>query len=231
MVDVIKRIDDYGFYNHFNLKGRLMNVRTAKLSTVAIIILLVFTMTASICSAQDWSRKGKTELFGMIQQIGSEEVKYKLPPAMLPVSLDMDNAFIYGVGYGYNMTDHWNINADLLLGSADTDVKVSGVTVETEDMDYVLFNINLDYNFMKSRFTPLVTGGIGIMDFGIDTTAVGVGDVHDSDFSYNLGAGVRWDVKDNLFLKAIYRATWTEFDDADADMEYDSFSLSIAYMY
>ena len=230
MVDVMKRIHDYGFYNYINLKGRLMNVKTSKLSTIAIIILLIFTMTASICNAQDWSRKGKTELFGMIQQIGSEEVKYSFP-AMLPVTLDIDNAFIYGVGYGYNMTDHWNINADLLLGSADTDVKVSGVTVETEDMDYVLFDVNLDYNFWKTRFTPLVTGGIGIMDFGIDTTATGVGDVSDSTFSYNLGAGIRWDVKDNMFLKAVYRSIWTDFDDTDDNLQYDNFSLSIAYMY
>jgi len=227
----MKRVGDYDFYNHINLKGKLMNVKTSKFSTIAIISLLVFAMTASICNAQDWSRGGKSELFGMIQQIGSEEVKYKLPPAMLPVSLDIDNAFVYGIGYGYNMNDHWNINADLLFGSADTDVKVSNVTVETEDMDYVLFNVNLDYNLWKSRFTPLVTGGIGIMDFGIDTTAVGVGDVHDSDLSYNLGVGIRWDVEDNMFLKAVYRTTWSEFVDADADMEYDIFSLSVAYMY
>lgn len=222
--------DEYGLYNHINLKGKLMNFGTSKLSTIAIICLLVFAMSAGVCNAQDWSRGGKTELFGMIQQIGSEEVKYEFPAA-LPVTLDMDNAFIYGIGYGYNMTDHWNINADLLLGSADTDVKVSNVTVETDDMDYVLFDVNLDYNFWKSRFTPLVTGGIGIMDFGIDTTAVGIGDVSDSAFSYNLGAGVRWDVKDNMFLKAVYKSTWTDFDDTDDNLQYDNFCLSIAYMY
>ena len=207
-----------------------MNNRTSKISTFVILSLFVIAMTASICSAQGWSRKGKTELFGMIQHIGSEEVKYTFP-AMLPVTLDMDNAFIYGIGYGYNMTDHWNINADLVFGKVDTDVKVNDVKVETEDMDYALFNVNLDYNFWKSRFTPLVTGGIGIMDFSVDTTTTGVGDVDESDFSYNLGAGIRWDVEENLFLKVIYRSTWTELDDADDDMQYDSFSLSIAYMF
>jgi opacity protein-like surface antigen len=205
-------------------------MKTTKLSIIAIISLLIFTITTSICSAQGWSREGKTELFGMIQHVGSEEVKYTFP-AMLPVTLDMDNAFVYGIGYGYNMTDHWNINADLLFGSADTDVKVNGVTVETDDMDYVLFDINLDYNFWKSRFTPLVTGGIGVMDFGVDTTATGVGDVDESSFSYNLGAGIRWDVEDNLLLKVMYRSTWTELDDADEDMQYNSFSLSIAHMF
>ncbi len=207
-----------------------MNIKTAKLSTIAIIGLLVFTMTASICSAQEWSRTGKHELFGMIQQIGSEEIKYSFTE-MLAVRLDIDDDFVYGIGYGYNISDHWNINTDLLFGSADTDVKISHTTAQTVDMDYILFDINFDYNIWKSRFTPLVTAGIGVMDFSIGTKAVGVGSVDESNFSCNLGAGVRWDVMDNLFLKAVYRSTWTELDDADADLQYDNFSLSVAYMF
>jgi opacity protein-like surface antigen len=226
---MLKCLDDYDL-NNINLKGRLMNLKTVKLSTIAIISLLIFTMTAGICSAQGWSRKGKHELFGMIQQMGSEEIKYSFTD-ILPVTLDMDSAAVYGIGYGYNMTDHWNINTDLLFGSADSDVKIVNTTAETVDMDYVLWDINVDYNIRKSRFTPLVTGGIGIMDFGIDTTATGIGEEHESNFSYNLGAGIRWDVKDNLLLKVIYRSTWTELDDANDDLQYDSISLSVAYMY
>ena len=207
-----------------------MNIKTSKLSTIAIISLLVFTWTASVCSAQGWSRKGKTELFGTIQMIGSEEIKYSFTD-ILPVTLDMDSTAVYGIGYGYNITDHWNINTDLLFGSADTDVKIVNTTAETKDMDYVLWNLNLDYNIWKSRFTPLVTGGIGIMDFGIDTTTPGVMEVHESNFSYNLGAGIRWDIKDNLLVKLMYRSTWTEFDDANQDLQYDSFCLNVAYMY
>ncbi|MBN2593019.1 MAG: porin family protein [Sedimentisphaerales bacterium] len=211
-----------------------MNIKTSKLSTIAIISLLFFTMTAGICSAQGWSRKGKNELFGTIQMIGSEEIKYSFTDK-LPVKLDIDSAPIYGIGYGYNITDHWNVNTDLLFGSADTDVQtISGsgfITVETKDMDYVLWNVNLDYNIWKSCFTPLVTGGIGIMDFGIDTTATGVMKVHESNFSYNLGAGVRWEIEDNLLIKVMYRSTWTEFGDANQDLQYDSFCLNVAYMY
>jgi len=207
-----------------------MNIRASKIPTVVIISLLVCTMTAGICNAQGWNRKGKTELFGNIQILGSEEVKYTFTD-ILPVKLDIDSTAIYGFGYGYNMTDHWNINTDLLFGSADTDVKIVETKAETVDMDYILFDINLDYNFWKSRFTPLVTGGVGIMDYSIDTTATGVGDVDESDFSYNLGAGIRWDIKDNLLLKMIYRSTWTDFDDADNKMQYNSFCINIAYMY
>jgi opacity protein-like surface antigen len=229
MVDVMKRINDYVFYNHINLKGRLMNTKTSKLSTIVIISLLVFTMTGSICSADEWSRKGKTEIFGTIQQMDGENAEYLLPDT-LPVIFDMDSTTVYGIGYGYNLTDHWNFNMDLLFGSTDTDIKIIDVVVETQDMDYILWDINLDYNILKSRLTPLVTGGIGVMDFGIDTTTR-VGEVHESNFSYNLGAGVRWDVKDNILLKLIYRSTWTGLEDADSDQRFDGVSFSVAYMF
>jgi opacity protein-like surface antigen len=214
-----------------------MNVRTTKLMAITIISLIVFTITASLCNAQDeqqWSRKGKTELFGTIQKMNSEEVIYPFTH-ILPVKLDIDSTTIYGIGYGYNLTDHWNINMDLLYGYADTDVKivhdVIDVTVGTEEMDYILWDINFDYNIFKSRFTPLVTGGIGFMDFSINTKATGIGEVNDTSFSANLGAGVRWDIRDNILLKAIYRSTWTEFNDTDEDLRYEGVSVSVAYMF
>jgi len=214
-----------------------MNVRTTKLMAITIISLIVFTITASLCNAQneqEWSRKGKTELFGTIQKMNSEEIVYPFTE-ILPVKLDIDSTTVYGVGYGYNLTDHWNINMDLLYGYADTDVKivhdVIDVTVGTEEMDYILWDINFDYNIFKSRFTPLITGGIGFMDFSINTKATGVGEVNDTSFSANLGAGVRWDIRDNILLKAIYRSTWTEFNDTDEDLRYEGVSVSVAYMF
>jgi opacity protein-like surface antigen len=186
-------------------------------------------MTVSLCTAQEWSRKGKNELFAAIKFMGSEEIKYSVPLA-LPVTLDMDSTYIYGLGYGYNFSDHWNINTDLLFGFADTDVKVANTTVETDDMDYILWNVNIDYNIWKSRFTPLVTGGIGLMHVGIDTTT-DVGKVSENNFSSNLGLGVRWDIKDNLLLKAIYRSTWTDVRDADNKQRFESFGVSVAYMF
>lgn len=212
-----------------------MNVQTTKLWTITIISLLVFTMTASLSSAQEWSRKGKAELFGTLQTMGSEKVEFSYPDAlpdedMLPVTFDMDSTYVYGFGFGYNFSDHWNINTDLLFGTADTDVKIVDVTVETEDMDYILWDINVDYNIWKSRFTPLITGGIGVMNISIDTTT-DAGNVHESNFSSNLGAGFRWDIEDNLLLKVIYRSTWTEVHNGDNDQRYDSISVSVACMF
>jgi opacity protein-like surface antigen len=206
-----------------------MNIRTTRLSIITIISLLVFTTTASLCSAQEWSRKGKSELFGTIQRMGGETIEYSFPIAQ-PVKIDMDSTNLYGIGYGYNFTDHWNINTDLLFGSADTEVKIVDTTVETPDMDYILWDLNLDYNIWKSRFTPLFSAGVGFMDVSI-VTSTDAGKVQENNFSFNLGAGVRWDVKDNIFLKVVYRSIWTEVRDADNDQRFDRAGLSVAYMF
>jgi opacity protein-like surface antigen len=226
-----ERLGDYDSYNTSHLKGKRMNIKTTKLSIVTIISLLVVTIMTNLCNAQDeqqWSRKGKNELFGTFQKMGGETVCYSFPD-ILPVKLDFDSTTVYGAGYGYNLNDHWNINTDLLFGYADTEVKIVDVAVENVEMDYILWDINVDYNFLKGRLTPLVTGGIGLMDFSINTTATGVGRENESNFSYNLGAGVRWDVMDNLLLKVLYRTTKTEFD--DNDLKYEGVSVSVAYMF
>ena len=209
-----------------------MDVGKIKLSTISIIILSVFTITAGLCSAQEWSRKGKAEIFGSFTMISSETVEYSYPEDVnqLPVTFDMDSTYLYGFGFGYNITDHWNINTDLLFGSADADVMVAGTKVESEDMDYILWDINIDYSIWKSRLTPFVTAGIGLVDFGIDTTTY-AGKVHESNFSSNLGAGVRWDITDNLMLKVLYRSIWTEVHDADNDQRYDNIGVNIGYMF
>jgi opacity protein-like surface antigen len=225
----VKFLDDYDFYDNIDLKGLRMDVKTTKLSKVAIF-LLIFAVTAGICGAQEYSRMGKAELFGTIQTLASEDVDY-LFPDILPITLDLDSTIVYGIGYGYNFTDHWNLNTDLLFGSTNADIKISCLKVGDEDMDYVLWNVNLDYNIFKNRLTPLVTGGIGLMDFGINTKAHGLGEVQESNVSFNLGAGVRWDVKDNVLFKLIYKATWTELNHADNDQRFDGVSFSVAYMY
>ena len=209
-----------------------MNIRMTKLSNITIVSLLVLVMTAGICSAQEeWSRKGKSEFFGTIMWLGSDNADFS-PQNFLPVRLDFDKTVVYGVGYGYNFNDHWNMNTDLLFGTADTDIIIADIyNVGTEDMDYVIWNVNLDYNILKGRISPLVTGGLGFMNFSIITNTEAVGEIHESNFSCNLGAGVRWDIRDNILLKAIYKSTWSDINHADNDQQFDGFSLSVAYMF
>jgi len=56
-------------------------------------------------------------------------------------------------------------------------------------------------------------------------------DYDEADLSYNLGAGLRWDAMDYLFVKAVYRFMWTKMDNHDTRILLDGLSLGIGYMY
>jgi opacity protein-like surface antigen len=182
-----------------------------------ILTLTVFLMMVPICTAQDWSRKGKSEFFGVFQTMGGDTT------TGLGITLEMSDFTLYGLGLGYNPTDHWNVNTNLLFGSTDITGTELGITV-TDDCSIWGWDVNLDYNILKDRLTPLVSAGIGFFNlnsFGASET----------DFSYKLGAGLRWDVTDNLSLKAMYNCTWTTMEDTDSALQLDGFSFGIAYMF
>jgi opacity protein-like surface antigen len=194
-----------------------MKVHTGKFSTIIILSLLAFVMTSAVCSAQEYSRKGKGEIFGMFQTMGSDTVHETLTGLDLP--FEFDSTTVYGLGIGYNSTDHWNVNMDLLFGSTLAEVF-------TVDADYWLWDINVDYNIMANRLTPLVTAGIGLFNVSSDDTGAS-----ETNFSYNIGAGGRWDITDNILVKAVYRITWTEIEDTDESLQFDGVALSVAYMF
>jgi opacity protein-like surface antigen len=202
-----------------------MNLATRTTRAGAIIISSFATlfMISTICSAQEWSRKGKGEFFGMVQTVGSTTMHSTIPG--LEFSAKVDSTTLYGLGFGGNINDHFNLNTDFLFGSQDWTATWEDVTV-TEDYNLWLWDINLDYNVWKGRLTPLVTGGIGFLN-------INGGLVSETHFSYNLGAGLRWDLTDNLSLKALYRwtSTWDALEDSDDKLELDGFSFGIVYMF
>jgi opacity protein-like surface antigen len=192
---------------NINLKGRKMKFHTKKFSTIIMLCLLAVVMTSSVCSAQG-SRSGRSEIYGILQTLSGwtetdpDGDKYGL-----------DDAFVYGVGIGYNIDDHLNLNSDFAFGTQDFYGGGGSVTA-------FLWNVNLDYNILAEPLTPLVSGGVGL------STLSGDG-VSESDFSYNLGVGGRWDITDNIFVKATYRMTWI----TDLDVDEDGIFVGIGYMF
>lgn len=193
-------------------------VRTIRSLTIALS-LLAFVITPSVCKAQEWSRKGKGEIFGVIQTMSGDKTTFS---GAYYETGEMDDTTAYGFGFGWNLNDHLNLNTDLLFGFTDI-TQTRGATTVTSDTDLFIWDINLDYNILKDRLTPMVTGGIGFIRFsGVVYDEVG--------FSYNFGAGLRWDVRDNLSIKAMYRGTWTEWEYGDR-MLLDGITVSIACMF
>lgn len=205
-----------------------MKVHIKKFSIIIILSLLAFVMTSTVCSAQGYSRSDKGEIYGMVQTMSGNTSDFDPSYWSLENSFELDDSTVFGFGIGFNVTDHWNLNTDLLFGSADyarVARRPGSSTTITGDADLFLWDVNVDYNILTGQITPLVTAGIGFVSLDSDNL------FDETNFSYNLGAGGRWDITNNIFVKAIYRITWTELDDAEDNIDFDGISLSVGYMF
>jgi opacity protein-like surface antigen len=196
----------------------------AKIVSLTIILSLVaFIMTSVVCDAQEWNRKGKGEIFVLGQQMTGDTV------TGLGMEVKVDDTIVGGFGAGFNFHDYLNVNMDIFFGSTDLTARGLGATVKT-DTDLFGMDFNLDYNILKSRFTPMISGGFGFIDFRGHINRYYV-KFAETDFSYNLGVGFRWDVTDHFLIKGIYRFTWTELEDSDGSIRLDGVSVSIGYLF
>jgi opacity protein-like surface antigen len=203
-------------------------VKTAKLKGgiggVVIIILVAFFSLSTICSAQEWSRRGKGEFYGVGQYMSGDSTTFTNT-----IKMDLDSNIDGGLGFGININEYLNMNFDINFGSKDYKATYHSIVLK-ESVTIGAMNFNLDIYPLKTRFTPLVTAGIGFMSFSGD-----VGDSTNSfsetDLSYNVGAGIRWDIIDHVFLKAIYKATWTNLKDSNSTLMFHGPALSIGFIF
>ncbi|MBI5676564.1 MAG: porin family protein [Nitrospirae bacterium] len=189
---------------------------------VVLVMLATLAVTSSICSAEEWSRKGKGEFFVFGQSMSSDAV------TGLGIELEIDDTIVGGFGVGTNLTDHVNLNTELFFGSTDVTARGFGSSING---DTTLFggDFNLDINILKGRITPLITGGIGFINFNGDYD--GGSSFQETDFSYNVGGGLRWDITDHFLFKAMYKATWTTMEDSDESLRFDGANVNIGYMF
>ena len=111
----------------------------------------------------------------------------------------------------------------MFFGSMDLTATAGSLTIE-DDCTLFGWDVNIDINILKYQFTPLVTGGIGFINFSGD-------DFDETDFSYNIGIGFRWDITDHFLMKGMYRSTWTELEDTDDNVQFDGVSVALGYIF
>jgi len=88
-------------------------------------------------------------------------------------------------------------------------------------------NLNLDYYVFKDRFTPLVSAGVGFIRFDGDWDNTFLGFFSETDLTYNLGVGARWDITDTIAFNAIYRNMWVKIIDADDATRFDGINFNL----
>jgi len=189
-----------------------------------IVVVLVICATSMASEEKPWSRAYRSELYGVVQVLGSDEVTGLHGAA----EASFDTTPVYGVGMGLNFTEHLNVNTEIMLGWADIEDHsvYSPLASDRDDNQQVyLWNVNLDYNILKGRLTPVVSGGIGVLGLNGDHW------LHEVHFAGNVGAGLRWDATDHFAVRVLYRATWWEVEDADDPFQFDGVAASFMWTF
>jgi len=202
----------------------MMHASYARIAWVVAIVLMALPTAVISAEDQEWSRAYSTEIYAITQILGADEVAGLHDT----IEISTDTTPVYGVGMGVNFGAHLNLNSEIMLGWLDIEGTLAGdppVNVRTDNQQIWLWNLNLDYNILKGRLTPLITAGGGVFGYNGDDR---VGETHGS---YNAGAGVRWDVSKHLAVRVIYRSTWWEIEDVEDPFRFDGVTASLIWMF
>ena len=168
-------------------------------------------------------------------------------------SLDIDSEFGWGFTLGWNMTPKWHFSWKFMLSKPGYSATIvpEDPEVQPQTLDYSASRysnqLNVTYHFLSGPLTPYVQAGIGYstLDSNIPSQPPVVGcwwdpwwgyicfsdwDTYEaSEFTYNVGLGLRWDVNGALFV----RGSWNrEFFSADrADLDFDTLILEAGLMW
>ena len=167
--------------------------------------------------------------------------------------LNVDSTMGWGLSFAWNMTDKWNFSYRYLSTSPDYQELVVPED-ETEDtriieheMSKSTHQFNVTYNFSRKAFTPFVVAGIGWtkLDSNVPSAPPGVGCWWDpwwgyicfadwktydtSQFTYNLGAGFRWDINNMMFTKASYVREFLDSDSGSVNLDTAVIELGLMF--
>ena len=165
-------------------------------------------------------------------------------------SLDVKDDTGWAFGLGYNFDNHWNLSFALDVNDAKYDATFIDDNGDQRGISHKLSSYNSQfngtYNFFEGAFTPFVQAGLGWSYINTnvrkDDPVTGCwidywGRVwcntyyksySQNEFSYNVGAGLRYEFNRDLFVKASYNSVWTEIGPNEERL--DNVKLELGFM-
>lgn len=174
-------------------------------------------------------------------------------------SLDVDESWGWGFTIGYNLNAKWNFQYKFTMVEPDYSAYIVPGPPENPDdpvippqtIDYKLSKyshaFNATYHFFDGPLTPFLQAGAGWtkLDSNIIDRPPSTGcwwdpwwgwicnttwSTYDStDFSYNAGIGLRWDVNGALYLRGTYNHEWVSLKSGTLD--FDTLTLEAGLMW
>lgn len=185
------------------------------MSSKVRVILFFLLLFVSIFPGKSYGQF--LEVFAVGQQMNGDKT------TGLGKQLELSNNFMGGIGAGLNI-QNFNLNMDFLFGSTE-------ITIDNAKLDskLFLFDVNLDYSFFNYSISPIITAGLGSVNFS--DSFVKIESLSENDFSYNAGFGLRLALSDQYLLKGLYRATWTKIKDTDNSVMFNGISIIVGYIF
>ena len=194
-----------------------------------IFLIVLIALSTSVC-AQRFNKKSTDRAARDSRWEASLLVAYQNSTGMGSEggsSLDIDSKAGWGLTVGWNWTSKWNLAYKLTVVNPDYSAFLVPDEPEVpQTIDYNMSRIshqfNVTYNFWDKAFTPFVQAGIGMttLDSNIPSEPPRTGCWWDpwwgyicatewktfktTEFSYNLGLGMRWDINNAMFTRASY---------------------------
>jgi opacity protein-like surface antigen len=215
-------------------------MRTTKrrfvICVLAVAFLGVFTSgRAQIPMATEpFERAMRSELYGVGQYLHSDSITFEGP--LGDFEMEMDDTGLGGFGFGYHFNSFISLRGEFMFGGSAFrgEIPTEGGTLVSVEQDTFIQTgrVNVDYNIINRRLTPFLTAGIGYQYLETELSHLppveycwwdpwwgwictsGEPVAVEMDFTWNAGAGVRWDITDNLFVKVVGGANWVLYDDA-----------------
>jgi len=169
--------------------------------------------------------------------------------------LSIDDDVGLGLTFGYRFNSKFELQFGIDWNSIDyhgtlQSASFPGVSASISgDMETFSPKVNAVWNFRDGPVTPYVSGGIGwaFVDTNIPTGQVQVGCWWDpwygqictpyqptksaDAFTYQLGAGVRWDFGEYSTARFSYEKVWTDFSKATSTPGFDQLKVGFAWRY
>jgi len=167
--------------------------------------------------------------------------------------IDVKSTVGWGLSAAWNWTGNWNLSYRFMMIEPNYTATIipedTGIPASIEDhkMTRTTHQFNVTYNFSRKAFTPFLVAGIGYskLDSNVPNAPPSFGCWWDpwwgyicvsdwetyktSGFSYNLGAGLRWDINDSIFTKASYTREF--IDVKKGSIDFDMAILEVGLMF
>ncbi len=188
---------------------------------LVVAVAVVLAVGAGAASAQ--VREGTSEGYLLFEYMGSASQPWTKHP---DVMLKFDSANLWGFGGGYNPSNNFGLDFDLLFGNSYLEGTGQGATL-TQGSSWFNGRVSGFWYPVEGRFTPLLTAGVGWAN--LTTKVPGAPPIYscggyyywwcgytypsisNTSLWYNAGVGLRYDPPNsNFFLKLVYNWEWVD---------------------